>query len=107
MTAERLAAVAGLGLTALFSYVPGLDVWYERQSGKAKSLIMLGLVFVSALSIFGLSCYSPYKFVSCTEAGAWELAEIILITAVSNLVSHGFTKKLHTERFFQKVGGSA
>lgn len=103
MTAEKFGIVAGLVATGAFSYIPGLDVWYEKQSGQVKSLVMLAANFISAVAIFVFSCYSPYKSVPCTEAGAWELARLFGLAAVANYVSHGFTKKLRTKRFFQKV----
>jgi len=105
MTAERLGAIAGLGLTLIFSYAPGLSVWYEKQSGQVKSLIMLAALVVSAGAIFGLSCYSPWQIVQCTEEAAWGLGEMLFYAIVLNVSSHALTKKLHTKTFWNAVSG--
>ena len=91
MSSESLALVAGVLLSLLFSYVPGLKDWFDKLSGNHKRLVMLGALLVSALGVFGLSCTGRYNFVACETDGAWALIEVFVLAAVANQAAYGFT----------------
>jgi hypothetical protein len=56
LSPEHLSALAGLLLSLLFSYVPGLSTWYDAQGPTTKRLIMLGLLLVVALGSLLYRC---------------------------------------------------
>jgi len=66
MTATVLSAVAGVILSLLFSYWPGLRDRFKSlgdqedgaNDGTQKRLVMLGLLLVTTLFALGLSCTS-------------------------------------------------
>ena len=84
MNAELLAGIAGIVLTLLFSYLPGLRNWYDPLSETKKKLIMLGALFVSALGVFGLACIGRYDIVVCSVDGAWEMGRYFILALVAN-----------------------
>jgi hypothetical protein len=98
MSAEILSGAAGILLSLLFSYTPGLRQWYGKQSGEAKSLIMLASLVVVACGVFGLSCYGPFDWVQCTQDGAWGLGILFVSALVTNQPMYNITRK---------IGGSA
>lgn len=57
MSAEILSGTAGILLSFLFSYTPGLRKWYDSKDGETKSLVMLAALVVVSVSVFFLSCY--------------------------------------------------
>ena len=56
MTAVSLALIAGTVLSLLFSYVPGMNVWFAGLEGTIKRLIMLVILLLVSVAIYGLSC---------------------------------------------------
>jgi hypothetical protein len=84
MTAEQLALTAGVILSLLFSYIPGLNVKFTALDPVYKRLVMLVLIIISAGGIFGLSCAGILSYVTCDQAGAWGLVELIVLAAIAN-----------------------
>lgn len=92
MTVQVLSAIAGVILSLLFSYVPGLNTWYAVQAEGNKKLYMLGLLFVTAAGVFGLSCTKYGAMVGinfpCTEQGAVEMLEVFFYAAIANQTAY-------------------
>lgn len=56
MDVEIIGAVAGLLLSAVFSFVPKLNTAYAALDGVYKRLIMLGTLLGAVLLIWGAGC---------------------------------------------------
>lgn len=88
MSAELLGSVAGVVLSLLFTYVPGLKNKYGALDGTYKRLIMLGLLVLAAAGAFGLACAgwgdSFGITFTCDEAGARELVQVFIVALVAN-----------------------
>jgi putative flippase GtrA len=94
MTNEQtLAAVAGVVLSMLFSYVPGLREWFDALAGTNKRLVMLALLLAVSLATFGLSCAGIIADVSCTQEGAIGLLKLFIVAAVTNQTAYSFSPK--------------
>lgn len=93
MESISLAGLAGTVLFFLFEYIPGFSAWYEKKDEATKRLIMLGLLVVTAVGVFLLSCYGPFDYVACAESGIWQLLELLFAAAVANQVTHSLAKK--------------
>jgi hypothetical protein len=95
MTTELLSALAGIVLSLLFSYVPGLSTWFAGQSEEKKKLLMLGLLVLTAAGVFGLGC-TPYAAdlgipLTCDEAGVVALVKLVIAAAVANQTAYKLT----------------
>lgn len=88
MEGNLLMSVAGAMLALGFGYLPGLRDWYGAQDGPRKALVMALLLLVAALGTFGLSCWGPYTFTTCDEAGAWALVELFIAALVANQATY-------------------
>ena len=95
MTSEQLAVAAGIVLSLLFSYVPGLNDWYQALDATKKRLIMLGALLVVAGAAFGLSCWPafPEPVVTCDQAGAYGLLKALFASLVANQTTYLITPK--------------
>lgn len=95
MTAEILAVIAGVVLSLLFSYVPGLNAWFAALESTYKRLIMLGLLLVSAGAVYGLACLgwgaSFGIALTCDQAGAIELLKAFGLAAIANQAAYGLS----------------
>ena len=74
MDTETLAALAGIGFSLAFSYVPGLKAKFAAQSTESKRLIMAGVLAVVSAGVYGASCANLGSSllaanVTCDQAG--------------------------------------
>ena len=100
MSSQLLSLVAGTVLSLLFAYVPGLNTKFASLTGTVKRLIMLGLLALTAVSIYGLSC-AGWVFggisVTCDQAGIQKLIEVFILAAIANQSTYSIappTKKV-------------
>lgn len=84
MSADQLAAIAGVVLSLAFSYIPGLSDWYGALESVYKRLLMAGLLVVVACAVFGLSCGGLVAYVTCDKAGALGLVNALVAALVAN-----------------------
>lgn len=77
MTADLISSVAGIVLSLLFSYLPGLSAWYGGLVGDKKRLIMLGMLALVAGGMYALDCggllvkITPDVAGMCSAADGW------------------------------------
>lgn len=88
MTADQLSLFAGVLLSLIFSYVPGLSTSFAGMDSVTKRAIMAGALLVIALAVFGLSCGRllttlPFS-VSCDQAGIVSIATAFVLALISN-----------------------
>ncbi len=93
MSAEKLAVLAGIVISLLFSYVPGFATWYNPLDGIKKRLIMLGALLLVPLGAFGLSCATPIDGVTCNQVGAWALVQVFVTAAIVNQATFALSPK--------------
>ncbi|MGY5875143.1 MAG: hypothetical protein RTU30_05315 [Candidatus Thorarchaeota archaeon] len=88
MTAETLAMVAGLILTLVFSYIPGLNTKFAALSAEVKRLIMLGLLVLVAAVSLGIACAGAGEVfgvaIVCDETGIYALIKVLVAAIVVN-----------------------
>jgi len=93
MTPELLGSIAGIVLSLVFSYVPKVKDSFGALSGDYKRLVMLGMLLLTAVGIFGLSCLNWYNLVACDVTGIKDLVEIFILSAVANQGAYMLTPK--------------
>ena len=81
-TPEVLAMIVGVLLTLIFAYFPKLRVLYGGLQSETKSLIMLGLLLITAL-VITLLAYT--KVITTSEPVTWWLfARVMFAALVAN-----------------------
>lgn len=84
MSAELLAAIAGILLSVGFEYIPGLRERYNALDDTRQRLVMLVLLVLAAVGAFALSCTGWWSFVSCNQAGAVGLINTLIVAITTN-----------------------
>jgi multisubunit Na+/H+ antiporter MnhB subunit len=56
LTAGTISAVAGIVLSLALSYVPGLNQWFDKQTGTTKRLVVLACLVVVTAGALTLGC---------------------------------------------------
>ena len=97
MTAQLLAAISGAVLSLILSYFPKLNTWFAAQEKGTKQLQMLGLLFLTAAGVFGVSC-TPFgaRFglaITCDMNGVYDMLEIFFYAAFANQATFGLSKQ--------------
>lgn len=88
MTPELLSSLAGIVLSLLFSYVPGLSTWYARLDTQYKSLSMVVLLLLTAGGVFGLACAGLLASVTCDQAGGIQMIKIFVAALIANQAAY-------------------
>lgn len=87
MTSDFLAAAAGIVLSLIFSYVPGVAPWFAEKDATTKRLITLGLILGISILAFLVTCFNiiiPGITLTCSAQGAVDLGQVILAAAIAN-----------------------
>ena len=103
MTHQLLSSLAGITLSLIFSYIPGISSHYEALTATYKRLVMLFLLAVVSTAAFGLACldWLPFFYdqgavpgaVTCTEQGGVELLTAFILALVANQSTYLITPK--------------
>ena len=84
-----IVMLAGVILSLLFGYAPGLRPWYEALEATRKALVMAGLLLVAVVVIYLASCYTPYATgITCDEAGVWLLVRLFMDALIANQATY-------------------
>ncbi len=82
MTADQLAEIAGVILSLVLGYFPGLKTWYDKLDNQNKVALTGGLLVVTAAGVLAWGCRAdPAGLTACMAAG-WEPAVNVLIAAL-------------------------
>ena len=88
MTAEMIAGFAGVLLSLIFNYVPGLNTKFAGLAKETQQLVMLGLMVLVSAAALGLACANlAVDFgiaVECTQAGVISLLQALFFAVVGN-----------------------
>jgi hypothetical protein len=84
MTAENLSMYAGVLLSLVFAYVPGVSPWYKALASDIKRLVMLAVLAITAGAIFGLACAGYWSGIVCDQSGAVELVKLFIAALIAN-----------------------
>lgn len=103
MTAETLAGLAGVILSLLFSYIPGLNTKYASLTSQAKSLIMLGILALITAAVYGMACWGVLTdltgwTLTCDKAGMIALARIFAVAAAMNVTTYTLSAQTNAVR---------
>ena len=90
-TVGGITAIAGIVLSLLFSYVPGLNTWYYKQDKQAQGLVMAGILFLVVASLYGLGCSNLIGGFSCGFPSIWKLLGLFIQSLVANQVTYAIT----------------
>jgi len=88
MSSQLLAGIAGIVLSLLFEYLPGLHDWYNALVDTKQKLVMLAALLLSAAGVFALACLGRYDLVTCDVAGVWMLLEYFVLAVIANQATY-------------------
>jgi hypothetical protein len=93
MDYQLLSAVAGIALSLIFSYVPGVKGLFKSLAGDWKRVVMLVMLAVVAGGIYGLNCGGILDTVSCDQSGAIAMVEAFVLALIANQSAYSITPK--------------
>lgn len=92
VSSELIVSIAGIVLSLLFSYIPGLRTWFAALVTETKQLIMLGLLVLVTGAIYALGCYGVLDTgIECGKAGVIALVQMLILGVVSNQAAYLIT----------------
>lgn len=96
MTPEVLASAAGILLSLIFTYIPGLNRKFAAWDPSYQRLVMIGALAVIAGGAFGLSCAKLFAGtipVVCTDKGAQDLVITFVLSVIANQATYSISPK--------------
>jgi len=92
VTPEMLVGVSGVVLSLLFSYIPGLRVWFAGLVTETKQLIMLGLILVISSAVFVLGCNGILVTnLVCDKSGIVSFVYIVVTAIITNQATYAIS----------------
>ena len=88
MSSEVVLTIAGVILSLLFEYVPGLNAWYNNLEDNPQRAVMLGAIFVTVAGALGLSCVGWAEMFACDAAGVQEAVYAFFLALIANQSAH-------------------
>jgi hypothetical protein len=93
MDVTQLAATAGVVLSLVFSYVPGVKGWFDGLPTDGKRLVTGLSIIVVAGAVFGLTCGNVIgSTVACSKQGGLDLLGAVIAALVANQATFVLTK---------------
>lgn len=89
-----LSSIAGVILSLLFQYIPGLSDWYEAQTSQLKAGVMLACLVVATVVLYSASCNDFISVIACDEQGLKTLALAFVMALAGNQSTHQIAKHL-------------
>jgi len=96
MTGDELSSIAGVLLSLIFSYVPGVSAWYEKLTGEYKRLVMAVVLAVVSGALYGMGCagwLGDMVALTCDYAGARVLIRGFIAALVANQATYLISPK--------------
>ena len=97
LTSDVIAGAAGIALSLLFSFTPGLAQWFAAKDGTVKRLFMLGAVVLVAIGALALACANiqglPFA-VACTQTGIVGLVQAVIVCLMANQATDRITPNI-------------
>lgn len=85
LTSEILVSIAGVVLSLLFSYIPGLRVWFGALVSEKKQLIMLAALIIVTGGVFGLGCAGVLDIgIPCDKGGVISIIRLLILALIAN-----------------------
>jgi len=96
LTQESLAVVAGGVLSVIFSFVPGLNVWFAAKPENLKRILMAFYLAVLVGALFGGMCLGIFYITGavCDQITAIQFIYLWMLAAVSNQSIYSLTPRL-------------
>jgi hypothetical protein len=89
LTAEFLAAVAGVVLSLAFSYIPGVRTAFAGLMPEVKRLVMLGLLAVVTIILTLLTCNGIVDTgVACDQNGIIRIVWTFILAMIANQTTY-------------------
>jgi hypothetical protein len=89
---DLIAAIAGVLLSLIFSYVPVAKRWFARLDGQRKRLVMLGLLALVSLGSMGLACSGWGRdfglALTCDRPGVVQIVTAFMSAVVANQTAY-------------------
>ena len=93
MTAEQLSSIAGIVLSLIFTYIPGLRDRWDVLDGGVKQMFMGLMLILVAIGAFLLSCANVITGMVCDQEGAIGLLWTLIAALVANQSTYLITRK--------------
>jgi hypothetical protein len=90
MTTELIAAVAGITISLLFSYAPGVKDWYDKQPPTHKRLWMLLALLLATAGVLAYRCRGD---AGCYGANAEQAVAAFVAAAIANQATYSLSPK--------------
>jgi len=93
MSVEVISSIAGIVVSLMFEYVPGLREKYNELSDNYQKLIMLVVLLSVVLGAFVLSCAGLSSYYECSTAGLWDVVRAFIAALIANQSTHRILPK--------------
>jgi hypothetical protein len=88
LTPEFLGGAAGVLLSVLFAYAPGVKPWFDALTGVKKRLVLFGAMLLVSVAIFALGCMRGAFGLTCDGDSAFRVVYILTAAVIANQTAY-------------------
>ena len=107
LTAEKIVLWAGVFVSWLFSYFPGLNTWYAAKTEDFKKLFMIGVLTVMVVGLYALMCFGILTIagMTCSTDSLVTIAYLWIIAIVTNQSIYKITPQTNAVKKAKQISG--
>lgn len=96
LTAEKIALWAGVFVSWLLSFFPGLNTWYASKTEDFKKLFMIGVLTIVVVGLYALMCFGILTItdMTCSTDSFVAITYMWILAIASNQSIHRIMPEL-------------
>jgi hypothetical protein len=84
MTADQLGAIAGIVLSVVCAYVPGIGTWFNKQTSDIQRSLMAVMLLLVSGGVLALGCFGQIAAFECSTSTGWKFLFIFVDALIAN-----------------------
>lgn len=98
-----ISAAVGIILSLATTYYKPLATWFYNIPENFRGLATVGINFLAAIAVFGISCSQLFGLVPCTQQTAVDLFRAVLYMIVANQATYMLSPTSPTKRDIEQA----
>lgn len=88
--AQLVTTIASIALSLILAYAPKVKVWWGKQDGDTKRMVLGGCILLAGLGELASSCAGLWVVYACNQQGMKDAAAAVIFALIANQATYKF-----------------